>query len=783
MRGSSDQAFIIVRAPNGDVREFPIGELAVVIGRDESADIRVEDRKVSRRHAAFKLIDGQPWIEDLGSINGVKLNGKKVSERALILPGDVVSVGGYEVTLKSPVKAQRRRPSSEPPMERTPILDLPANRPRRSDPMVRSERRSDPAVRSDTATARLVLIGQSKPVLGKRFTLGFGENIIGRLEECAVPILDGSVSRQHAKIVLTLERATLIDLASSNGVFINDVRVDSADLTGGDRLRVGNVGFEVELASEIPSRVGPVEPSRYQAPAVAAKRGRGKILLLASAGVLLIAAGIFLAATRYSQRVKGWMARAPVAQSDAGAAPLVPPDSGAPALAVAPRPDSGQAAAAPEAPVDAGAVARAEIPDAAAAARPAPAAALARTATSPYGKRDAEGRPVDVPPVDESFDFDAFVRAKLEEAIAAETSGRFQDVRRVIAELIARDPINQDAQQIRKRVELAERSKQALAQGDELRSQGKLLRAIDVYSTIAKDAPGAKDAQERITALKPLAVKRELGLIERELKKKKTWPMAHRRLSRVLELDPDNMIAKAAIVALEAKLRDANIDYEPSGRPGAAPAGGESTPSQRDDIARRWEDRGLARVAQVYADGDLAGALRRVEAVGKRVKGAKKQQARALASSLRKLSSKYERVRTEVPNDPSQAWAHLMEFQKLEQDVLPESVKSYLARELEETIAEAFAERGTAYFEQERFELAFQQWDAGYKLNPANATITAGLKKLENKALKWAEEAELAAQRGQPDACDRWRRITRMTKGDSEAHKKARERLQRGCSS
>jgi DNA-binding NtrC family response regulator len=68
----------------------------VTIGRDETCDVHLTGNDVSRRHAVLRrLPDGTgATIADLGSRNGVRVNGRLVTE-APIGPGDVVRVGGW----------------------------------------------------------------------------------------------------------------------------------------------------------------------------------------------------------------------------------------------------------------------------------------------------------------------------------------------------------------------------------------------------------------------------------------------------------------------------------------------------------------------------------------------------------------------------------------------------------------------------------------------------------------------------------------------------------------
>ena len=65
----------------------------VVIGRRHDSDFVIGDATVSRRHAALHR-KGYSWIvEDLGSRNGTRVNGRRVVGRAVIAPGDELGFG------------------------------------------------------------------------------------------------------------------------------------------------------------------------------------------------------------------------------------------------------------------------------------------------------------------------------------------------------------------------------------------------------------------------------------------------------------------------------------------------------------------------------------------------------------------------------------------------------------------------------------------------------------------------------------------------------------------
>jgi pSer/pThr/pTyr-binding forkhead associated (FHA) protein len=54
------------------------------------------------------------------------------------------------------------------------------------------------------------------------------------------------VSRVHCRVVATDEALDVEDLASTNGTFVNDSRIDKGKLASGDRLRIGRVELAVE---------------------------------------------------------------------------------------------------------------------------------------------------------------------------------------------------------------------------------------------------------------------------------------------------------------------------------------------------------------------------------------------------------------------------------------------------------------------------------------------------------------------------------------------------------
>jgi DNA-binding winged helix-turn-helix (wHTH) protein len=77
-----------------------------------------------------------------------------------------------------------------------------------------------------------------------------GENLVGREPSCAVWVDAAGVSRRHARIRLEGDRATIEDLASKNGTWLNDERMTGpVTLRDGDRLQLGPLSLEFRTSA------------------------------------------------------------------------------------------------------------------------------------------------------------------------------------------------------------------------------------------------------------------------------------------------------------------------------------------------------------------------------------------------------------------------------------------------------------------------------------------------------------------------------------------------------
>jgi pSer/pThr/pTyr-binding forkhead associated (FHA) protein len=69
------------------------------IGSVEGNTVLLQDTGVSRKHVGIRRVDGGYELADLGSTNGVFVNGEKAARRRLVA-GDVIRIGTSEALFR-----------------------------------------------------------------------------------------------------------------------------------------------------------------------------------------------------------------------------------------------------------------------------------------------------------------------------------------------------------------------------------------------------------------------------------------------------------------------------------------------------------------------------------------------------------------------------------------------------------------------------------------------------------------------------------------------------------
>jgi len=81
-------------------RAEPVGAGGAVLGRSRDSDVVIDDPNVSRHHAEVRPSGGSWIVNDLGSTNGIKVNGRRVTGPQSLKRGDVIELGTSRVTFE-----------------------------------------------------------------------------------------------------------------------------------------------------------------------------------------------------------------------------------------------------------------------------------------------------------------------------------------------------------------------------------------------------------------------------------------------------------------------------------------------------------------------------------------------------------------------------------------------------------------------------------------------------------------------------------------------------------
>jgi pSer/pThr/pTyr-binding forkhead associated (FHA) protein len=85
--------------PEGGGDNIPLIRPTLTIGRRESCDICLRYSSVSGKHCQLQFLDEFWWILDLGSTNGLKVNGVRAPKK-LLHPGDKITIGEKTFTIE-----------------------------------------------------------------------------------------------------------------------------------------------------------------------------------------------------------------------------------------------------------------------------------------------------------------------------------------------------------------------------------------------------------------------------------------------------------------------------------------------------------------------------------------------------------------------------------------------------------------------------------------------------------------------------------------------------------
>lgn len=219
---------ISVERQNIPVASFQLDKTMVRIGRGSDCDISLHDPLISNLHCVLRFKDDSWLLEDC-SRNGIQLEGEEGPRDRFKLQGSKRLRLGKLYRLKI-------------------------------EPADATKKTSERTILTSQQPTQLLSVENSKVIVGTavlKANLPSGESLVKRVEDRSFTLgthesndfvcSSSRVSKFHARIDADGQQFTLTDLSSTNGTFIDEIRIDRATLKGKCRIRLADCEVEFSL--------------------------------------------------------------------------------------------------------------------------------------------------------------------------------------------------------------------------------------------------------------------------------------------------------------------------------------------------------------------------------------------------------------------------------------------------------------------------------------------------------------------------------------------------------
>ncbi|MDH5283917.1 MAG: FHA domain-containing protein [Gemmatimonadota bacterium] len=282
-----------------DGREYTIGSIPLVFGREAGCEIVVPNKDVSRRHAEI-VASAQGYLLIDSSTNGTFVNGERIEGQRILARSDIIRVGDNDFRFYADKAAEPPGGGAQVPLTPAPIepaAPLPPAPPPPTGAAVRLSHTMHglpvpppvapprPVARASGASLPMAtFLVRSGSLKGERLTVRVPVVNIGRADYNDLVLPEESVSGTHAKLTRREGVWVLSDLGSTNGTFIDGERLSGdAPLSPGNVVRFGDVslmfdptddhlgttqgtGTKVMGAIRVEGTVAPAPPAAAPAP-------------------------------------------------------------------------------------------------------------------------------------------------------------------------------------------------------------------------------------------------------------------------------------------------------------------------------------------------------------------------------------------------------------------------------------------------------------------------------------------------------------------------------------
>jgi hypothetical protein len=245
---------VVTRADGDEVLRRPLSLPCAVIGRNEDADVPLQDALVSRRHVYMQLVAGRLFCVDLGSRTGTHWR-HGTQPWGWLDRGEAIRVGPFFVRAEGEVPTEGQAGPDPDPLSAAPTGEWPR-------------------------FSLEFLHGDSRP---KPWRVSRVLTLFGHARVCRVRLVDPSVSGVDCGLLHTPQGLWAIDLLGSGGLVVNDKAVRWAPLAAADVVRIGEFSFRVRADVASPPTPAWEPPPRLDegvggTPTAEARVARGQLV-------------------------------------------------------------------------------------------------------------------------------------------------------------------------------------------------------------------------------------------------------------------------------------------------------------------------------------------------------------------------------------------------------------------------------------------------------------------------------------------------------------------------
>ncbi len=244
----SRSAWVKLVLGKNEGREWLVDDAGTLVGSDELSHIPLRGVGIAPKHAMIHKHQGNYFISDLGSGLPTIVNGQPVTQ-AMLIGGETLQLGQY--SLQFLTKNQATQPANQhqvAPVQ--PVMQINMGVQDSPSPAVAPAQNLaqtqviQSAVQSGVAAA-WILVAMNGPQAGQKFQI-LQNSEVGR-ESNVIPLShDTACSRKHAQLTPHPNGLEITDLRSTNGIYVNQQRVQSAITKFGDIVTFGGSTFRIE---------------------------------------------------------------------------------------------------------------------------------------------------------------------------------------------------------------------------------------------------------------------------------------------------------------------------------------------------------------------------------------------------------------------------------------------------------------------------------------------------------------------------------------------------------